>query len=61
MARAGQEDLVQVSLSSLGPQLMQLTAHVSAEGEVNVVLRNAGEKTVDVMEGRLKLLVSKVE
>ena len=59
--RTGIEDLVQVSLSSLGANLAQLTGHVSEEGEVSVVLRNAGHEAMDVPDGRLKLLVSRVE
>ena len=51
-------DMVTASLSSLGDELVFVTARVSAAGKVLVLFRNEDAKAVDLKDGLLRVVVS---
>ena len=60
-------DLASASLSTMGFQPLVLTAHVSANGTVAVILRHVGDGSsdgggaIEVAEGMLRVLVTRLE
>ena len=58
-------DMASASLSTMGLQPLLISAHVSEDGEVAVLLRHvgdasSGQQAIDVEEGTLRVLVTRL-